>query len=74
VRRVFIGGLATDYCVRASGVDARTEGFEYVVLTNAVRAVDVQSGDGDRALEELAAGGAVLTTSDAVLAAARSTG
>ena len=69
VRRVFIGGLATDYCVRESGVDAHREGFEYVVLADASRAVDVHPGDGDRALEELAATGAIITTTDAVLAA-----
>lgn len=69
VRRVFIGGLATDYCVRATGIDARAAGFDYVVLVDAVRAVDVRPGDGERALAELAAGGALLTTTDAVLAA-----
>lgn len=69
VRRVFIGGLATDYCVRATGIDARAAGFEYVVLADAVRAVDVNPGDGERALAELAAGGALVTTTDAVLAA-----
>lgn len=74
VRRVFIGGLATDYCVRATGEDARAEGLEYVVLTDAVRAVDVHAGDGERALEELAAAGAILTTTDEVLEATRSAG
>ena len=59
-KRVFIGGLATDYCVRATAVDGLREGFAVVVLEDGVRAVDVQPGDGTRALEELAALGAKL--------------
>jgi len=55
---VLVGGLATDYCVRATALDALREGFEVVVLRDAVRAVDVQPGDGDRALEEMRAAGA----------------
>ncbi|MBM5810700.1 MAG: isochorismatase family protein [Gammaproteobacteria bacterium] len=60
VRRVLIGGLATDYCVRATALDALAAGFGVVVLADAVRAVDVQAGDGARALAELAARGAVI--------------
>lgn len=60
VRRVFVGGLATDYCVRATVLDALAAGFEAVVLADAVRAVDVRPGDGVRALEEMAARGAQL--------------
>lgn len=58
VRRVFVGGLATDYCVRATVLDALAAGFEAVVLADAVRAVEVRAGDGARALEEVAARGA----------------
>lgn len=72
VRRIFIGGLATDYCVRATGRDARAAGLDVVVLTDAVCAVDVQPGDGASALAELAASGARLVTTDAVLAAMES--
>lgn len=64
VRRVFIGGLATDYCVKANALDARRECFEVVVLTDACRAVNVQPGDGDRALAEMQAVGCRLTTTD----------
>ncbi len=67
VMRVFVAGLATDYCVRESTADARATGFEVVVLTDVVRAVDVRPGDGQRALDEMAAAGATLTTSDRVL-------
>ena len=56
--RVFVGGLATDYCVRATAVDALKEGFEVVILEDAIRPVDVRPGDGARALAELLAQGA----------------
>ena len=69
IRRVLIAGLATDYCVRASTSDARREGFDVAVLTDAVRAVDVEPGDGERALAEMAAAGATMTTTGEVLAA-----
>jgi nicotinamidase/pyrazinamidase len=58
VGRLLVGGLATDYCVRATVLDARREGFEVVVLGDAIRAVDVAPGDGERALAEMKAAGA----------------
>ena len=64
--RVYIGGLATDYCVRATALDATAAGLEAIVLTDAVRAVDVQPGDGARALEEMGAHGARLLTTPQV--------
>jgi nicotinamidase/pyrazinamidase len=60
VRRLWIGGLATDYCVAATARDALALGLEVVVLTDAVRAVDVAPGDGARALAALATEGATL--------------
>jgi nicotinamidase/pyrazinamidase len=60
VRRVVIAGLATDYCVVETVVDARTLGFEVEVLTDAIRAVDLQAGDGDRALGRMRDAGAHL--------------
>lgn len=53
VRRIFVGGLATDYCVLATTRDACLLGFSVIVLTDAVCAVDVQPGDGERALVEM---------------------
>jgi nicotinamidase/pyrazinamidase len=58
VERLVVAGLATDYCVRASVLDARREGFDVVVLEDAIGAVDVQPGDGERALAEMRAQGA----------------
>lgn len=58
VRRVFVGGLATDYCVLNTVGDALAAGLEVVVLTDAIRAVDVNPGDGDRALADMIAAGA----------------
>jgi nicotinamidase/pyrazinamidase len=62
VSDVVVVGLATDYCVRATALDAVRLGFRATVLTDGVAAVDVQPGDGDRALAEIEAAGAVLAT------------
>lgn len=51
--RLFIGGLATDYCVLNTVRDALAEGFAVLLLVDAVRAVDVNAGDGARALAEM---------------------
>jgi nicotinamidase/pyrazinamidase len=69
VGRLFIAGLATDYCVRATGRDARAAALDVVILADAVCAVDVQPGDGDRALAELVAEGCELSTTAATLRA-----
>jgi nicotinamidase/pyrazinamidase len=61
VARVVICGLATDYCVNATALDARRLGFETEVLITAIAAVDLQPGDGDRALGEMEAAGVRVT-------------
>jgi nicotinamidase/pyrazinamidase len=63
IKRLFIGGLATDYCVLNTAKDARALGYDYFVLTDAVRAVDIKPGDGERALEEMRKLGAQFATS-----------
>lgn len=60
VERVVIAGLATDYCVKESGLDAIRLGFHPIILADAVRAVDLQPDEGRRALETLASAGAEL--------------
>jgi nicotinamidase/pyrazinamidase len=60
IRRVVVCGLATDYCVRATALDAAALGYQTSVLVDGVRAVDVQPGDGAGALAELVEGGVEL--------------
>jgi nicotinamidase/pyrazinamidase len=61
IDRVTIVGLATDYCVRATALDALREGFSVEVDRAAVRGIDAQPGDVDRALEEIEAAGGRLS-------------
>ena len=56
VRHVYLGGLATDYCVKATALDAAARGFATTVLPEGIRAVDLHPGDGDRAVAEMVAG------------------
>jgi len=63
VRAVAVVGLATDYCVKATALDAIDLGFRTAVATDAVAAVDVQPGDGERALDELRNAGVELRPS-----------
>ncbi|MDP9075453.1 MAG: isochorismatase family protein [Actinomycetota bacterium] len=57
VDRVVILGLATDYCVKETALDAVRLGFETVVLPTGIRPVDLQAGDGQRALDDMAGAG-----------------
>ena len=63
IRRVFIAGLALDYCVKFTALDARTLGFETFLITDATRAVNLQPEDGNIAIEELKAAGIVCLDS-----------
>jgi nicotinamidase/pyrazinamidase len=60
VDTVVVTGLATDYCVKATAIDAVRLGFQTSVLTDAIAAVDLEAGDGDRALAEMEAAGVTL--------------
>jgi nicotinamidase/pyrazinamidase len=68
IRRLFVGGLATDYCVRQTVLDARALDLEVCLLGDAVAAVDVQPGDGERALGAMRAAGASVVASGALSA------
>jgi nicotinamidase/pyrazinamidase len=57
IRRVVVAGLATDYCVRATALDAVRLGYATQVLAAGIRAVDLAQGDGDRAIADMAAAG-----------------
>jgi len=73
VNELFIGGLATDYCVRETALDALRAGFSVDLLKDCVRPVDVKRGDGVRALAELQEAGARLTASPKALSRLAST-
>ena len=59
-RRVVVVGLATDYCVVETALDAIRLGFAMTVLADGIRAVDLQPGDGDRAMARMREAGVVL--------------
>jgi nicotinamidase/pyrazinamidase len=63
ITRLYVGGLATDYCVRASVLDARAHGFAVTVLRDAVSGVDIQPGDSHRAIEQMRSHGAEFAES-----------
>jgi len=58
IARVVIAGLATDYCVKDTVLDALRLGFPVVVLNEGIRAVDLQPGDGEKAVESMRGAGA----------------
>lgn len=61
VKRLYVGGLATDYCVKHTVLDGLKAGFEVVLLQDASRGVDVKPGDSERAIREMREAGAVLS-------------
>jgi nicotinamidase/pyrazinamidase len=67
VARLFVAGLATDYCVKETVLDALGAGFEAFVIRDAVRGVDAPPGSADRALEEMGRRGARIVASEDLL-------
>ena len=63
VEEVWIGGLATDYCVKNTVLDALKNGFEVKAVENVMRPVDLNPGDGEKAIAEMRAAGAVIVKS-----------
>ncbi len=60
VEEVWVGGLATDYCVKNTVLDALKEGFKVKAITAAMRPVELQPGDGERAIDEMRRAGAEI--------------
>jgi len=67
VTELVVCGLATDYCVKATALDAVERGFKTSVVTDAVAAVDVSPGDGEKALAEIRNAGVSLLRSEQIL-------
>ena len=67
VTDVYVAGLATDYCVKFTVLDALQLGFQVHLIEDACRGVNLQPGDVERAVQEMRAAGAKVTTSDEVL-------
>lgn len=68
VQRVFVCGLATDYCVKATALEAAAHGFTTIVLTDAIAAVNVKCTDEANALREMASHGVRLATTEQLAA------
>jgi len=67
VRRVFVCGLATDYCVKATALDAADKAFDVVVIDDACRSVDYPPGSAAQAMDEMQGAGVVVCASGDVL-------
>ena len=66
VSQVVIVGVATDYCVKATALDAAKLGFDVILLEDGVRGVNLQPNDSEEAKDEMRAAGVTVTTSDAL--------
>lgn len=66
IERVYVMGLATDFCVKATAMDAKNLGFETWVIEDGCRAVDLKPGDGDRALAEMRDAGIAIVESGSI--------
>jgi nicotinamidase/pyrazinamidase len=60
VDRLFVGGLATDYCVKHTVLDGIQQGFQVVLIGDAVRGVNLKPDDSEQAINEMSAAGAIV--------------
>lgn len=67
VVEVFVCGLATDYCVKFTVLDAILEGFKSTLIADAARAVNIRKNDGPKAIKEMSASGAKVVLSEEIL-------
>lgn len=67
INTLYITGLATDYCVLKTVLDALKQGFNVFLVTDAIRAVNFKEGDGDKAIAKMIAAGAVTTTTEEII-------
>lgn len=66
IQQVYVMGLATDYCVKATALDAQSLGFETWVIEDGCRAVELSPGDGEKAFAEMRAAGITIVESGAI--------
>jgi len=66
IKQVYVMGLATDYCVKFTALDALQLGFDVFLIEDGCRAVELQPGDGERAIEEMRAAGVNVVESGAI--------
>jgi nicotinamidase/pyrazinamidase len=66
IEQVYVMGLATDYCVKATALDARALGFDVKLIEDGCRAVELNAGDGERALAEMRAAGVAIVESGSI--------
>jgi nicotinamidase/pyrazinamidase len=66
IQQVYVMGLATDYCVRATALDARSLGFDVWLVQDGCRPVELKPGDGERAIAELRGAGCAIVESGAI--------
>jgi len=60
IEKIVVCGLATDYCVKATALDGLSAGFSVALLTEAIRPVDLEAGDGDRAIADMSKAGCTV--------------
>ncbi|PYS71460.1 MAG: nicotinamidase [Acidobacteria bacterium] len=67
VQEVLVGGLATDYCVKNTVLGALSEGFQVKAVSDAMKPVNVNPGDGEKAISEMREAGAEIVTSRSLM-------